>query len=186
VGGLRDTSSAHMCVKRHYRVNMLLFWDITSCSPLKFDGTFRKNIPPPSSGSKNNPSKKPASRVLFSPDYTSLYTRRQYSPWTPLWEPQIVRIAVVSSEILALYCLEICEIIHLLLCEVLVSHRRKFVTIISVLRVITVQIPSSRRCTNANVQELARLFKLSCQIWLLTYASVKCLCWGFERLSIKC
>jgi hypothetical protein len=37
-----------------------IFWDITPCSPLTSQLMFRRSIPPPSSGSKNKPSKEPA------------------------------------------------------------------------------------------------------------------------------
>jgi hypothetical protein len=36
-----------------------IFWDISLCSPLK-ESTFWRNLSPPSSGSKNKPSRKPA------------------------------------------------------------------------------------------------------------------------------
>jgi hypothetical protein len=37
-----------------------IFWAITPCSPLRVNPTFRRNIPPLSLASKNNPRKKPA------------------------------------------------------------------------------------------------------------------------------
>jgi hypothetical protein len=40
-----------------------IFWDITPCSPLKINRRFRKNISPPSSGSKNKSSKISASKL---------------------------------------------------------------------------------------------------------------------------
>jgi hypothetical protein len=38
-------------------IKSYIFWDITLCSPLQSPLTFRGNISPPSSGSKNKPSK---------------------------------------------------------------------------------------------------------------------------------
>jgi hypothetical protein len=83
-----------------------VFWDITSCS----QPTFRRNISPPCSGSKNKLSKKQAWKHLanrenggyvffrnvwwFSTDYTALYPRIQNSSYSLLWEPQIIQFSL--------------------------------------------------------------------------------------------